>query len=123
MPTSDYSPLRLPGLLTHIQRNKPAEWGSYFIGQIGSTNEIVDRPASDLKDVICTESFANNPLAYFGVLSAITSSTQTVFMVASTVGRIQFVHNIQINRFRDGSHSFVALSGFASNASPVIIPH
>ena len=123
MPSSDYFPLRLPGLLTHIQRNKPAEWENYFIGQIGSVDEIVDRPASDLEDVIRTESYADNPLAYFGVLSAIASSTQTMFMVASTVGRIQFVHNIQISRFRDGSHSFVALSGFSSNASPVIIPH
>ena len=120
--TSDYFPIRLPGLITYIQHNKPAEWGGYLIGQIGSLDEISDRRTPDLGDVACTESFADNPVAYFGALAAITSPTQSVFMVASKTGRIQFVHNIQISRSRGGTTSFLGLSGFGSIASPVIIP-
>ena len=92
--TSDYFPIRLLGQLKSIKHNKPSEWGGFFIGQIGSVNEIIDRRSPDLGDVACSESFANNPVAYFGALAAITSSTQSVFMVASTLGKIQFVHNI-----------------------------
>eukprot|EP00816_Leptocylindrus_hargravesii_P002431 CAMPEP_0196804336 /NCGR_PEP_ID=MMETSP1362-20130617/3935_1 /TAXON_ID=163516 /ORGANISM="Leptocylindrus danicus, Strain CCMP1856" /LENGTH=367 /DNA_ID=CAMNT_0042176571 /DNA_START=471 /DNA_END=1572 /DNA_ORIENTATION=+ len=92
------------------------------MGQIGSVNEIIDRRSPDLGDVACSESFADNPVAYFGALAAITSSTQSVFMVASTLGKIQFVHNIQISRSRDGTSSFLGLSGFGSIASPIIIP-
>ena len=121
--TSDYFPIRLPGLITYIQHNKPAEWGSYLIGQIGSVDEISDRRTPDLGDVACTESFADNPVAYFGALAAITSPSQSVFMVASTTGRIQFVHSLQLFRSRDGTASFFGLSGFGSIASPVIIPH
>ena len=43
-------------------------------------------------------------------------------MAASTTGRIQFVHNIQISMSRDGTSSFLGLLGFGSIASPVIIP-
>ena len=71
--TSDYFPFRLPGLLKYIQHNKPAVWGSYFIGQIGSVDEFIDRKSSDLGDVACTtEAFPDNPVAYFGALVATT---------------------------------------------------
>ena len=120
--TSDYFPIRLPSLISHIHTDKPVDWLTYFIAKIGSVNDLINRSSSELLDMVYMDSLPNNPAGYFGAMSASILPSQSIFMVASTTGRIHFIHHIQIRRSPDGTIMFLGLSGFGSQASPIIIP-
>ena len=123
MPTSDYFPLALPGIINYIQANKPSDWASYFIGQIGAVEALIDRSSPDLTELSQEDSFALNPLAYFGALTASTVPSTALYMVASPLGRVHFIHHLTHSRLPDGSSSFYGLSQFGAAASLVRIPN
>jgi len=122
MPTSDYFPIALPGLITYIQAHEPSNWASYFIGRVGSLEGLIDCESPDLTELSREDSFANNPVAYFGALTVSTAPSSALYMVVTTLGRLQFIHHLTQIWSRDGSPSFYDLSGFRSAASPVIVP-
>ena len=121
--TSDYFHLRLPAIVNHHQSHQPDNWESYFIGQIGSVDALLARKSPNLDDLVSTESFADNSVAYFGALVASTPSSLSLYMVASKLGQVSFVHHLRQSISSDGAVSFVGLSGFGTKASPIIIPH